>query len=194
MIFGAFIAARWDGHIHRHRHPLRALWRGTCVILCHVLWRFLLCSADLAFDLEGYVFIMLNNVLTAASGAYVKQKLDSKVSRAAGHTVYILAVCHEDFKGSSSPIHTGAGQIWSSLLQCFDNDFPHSGVRLLLRGLANGKFSKTDWFVRLKSQRAQIISAVCVCVCVGVRVQGLEYNGWSDHMFAVQFVLSCVMG
>ncbi|KAM9262338.1 nucleotide sugar transporter SLC35D2 [Morus bassanus] len=56
------------------RYPLSIIVSVFAIIL----GAFIAAGSDLSFNLEGYTFVLLNDVFTAANGVYTKQKIDPK--------------------------------------------------------------------------------------------------------------------
>ncbi|XP_032942014.1 UDP-N-acetylglucosamine/UDP-glucose/GDP-mannose transporter isoform X3 [Catharus ustulatus] len=56
------------------RYPLNIIVSVFTIIL----GAFIAAGSDLSFNLEGYIYVLLNDIFTAANGVYTKQKIDPK--------------------------------------------------------------------------------------------------------------------
>ncbi|XP_032372768.1 UDP-N-acetylglucosamine/UDP-glucose/GDP-mannose transporter [Etheostoma spectabile] len=61
-------------YVLRKTFPKRLVYSVVVIVLGAMV----AASSDLAFDVEGYTFILLNDALTAASGVYTKKKLGTE--------------------------------------------------------------------------------------------------------------------
>ncbi|XP_068166546.1 nucleotide sugar transporter SLC35D2 isoform X2 [Antennarius striatus] len=62
--------------ILRKRFPKRLV----CSVVVIILGAIVAASSDLAFDIEGYTFILLNDAFTAANGVYTKKSLGTEAA------------------------------------------------------------------------------------------------------------------
>ncbi|XP_032942019.1 UDP-N-acetylglucosamine/UDP-glucose/GDP-mannose transporter isoform X8 [Catharus ustulatus] len=77
------------------RYPLNIIVSVFTIIL----GAFIAAGSDLSFNLEGYIYVLLNDIFTAANGVYTKQKIDPKMD--AGHAIKAAPVA-ASFKEASS--------------------------------------------------------------------------------------------
>eukprot|EP00075_Anas_platyrhynchos_P013318 XP_027302571.1 UDP-N-acetylglucosamine/UDP-glucose/GDP-mannose transporter [Anas platyrhynchos] len=89
-----------------------------------VLGAFIAAGSDLSFNLEGYTFVLLNDIFTAANGVYMKQKMDPKELGKYGVLFYnacfmvvptaIISFSTGDFQQAT---HFSTGQIFLFVFQ-----------------------------------------------------------------------------
>uniref|UniRef100_A0A8D1XLG5 Solute carrier family 35 member D2 n=1 Tax=Sus scrofa TaxID=9823 RepID=A0A8D1XLG5_PIG len=74
LYIGNHISGLWSTSKLRKQYSLNIIVSVFAIILGAVI----AAGSDLAFNLEGYIFVFLNDLFTAANGVYTKQKMDPK--------------------------------------------------------------------------------------------------------------------
>ena len=108
---------------------------------------------DLAFNLPGYIYLLLNDIFTAGNGVVMKKKLNAKD----------LGWYNKD---------------WDfSLLLFFSSTFPYNQIRLNLAFISHlGKYGLLFY-----NSLLMLPVTVLIAYCTGDLTKSYEYPGWSSN-------------
>nr|XP_025137800.1 UDP-N-acetylglucosamine/UDP-glucose/GDP-mannose transporter isoform X5 [Bubalus bubalis]XP_025137801.1 UDP-N-acetylglucosamine/UDP-glucose/GDP-mannose transporter isoform X5 [Bubalus bubalis] len=149
-----------------------------------ILGAFIAAGSDLAFNLEGYIFVFLNDIFTAANGVYTKQKMDPKELGKYG--VLFYNACFMIIP--TLIISVSTGDLRQKQEETFEQGFWSRGFHMstsIPRGPIN-----TSWFLLMYSTVlcSYYNSALTTAVVGAIKNVSVAYIGMlvgGDYIFSV---------
>uniref|UniRef100_A0A803V3Y2 Solute carrier family 35 member D2 n=1 Tax=Ficedula albicollis TaxID=59894 RepID=A0A803V3Y2_FICAL len=132
-----------------------------------LLLEIIILGSDLSFNLEGYIFVLLNDIFTAANGVYTKQKIDPKELGKYG--VLFYNACFMVIPTVIFSFSTGDFQ------ECW-----YLSVN-----------NKTQFSVLCFCSLLTMCTSVSSLLYV---LQATHFQHWTNFLFVFQFILSCLLG